>query len=539
MIPEISLLHRNFEGESWNHATQVAFMNMLQDENFFNGKGEKDPAFSARDRITRAPKSLGFVILSPNIALTPAGMALISSTRTEEVFLRQLLKFQIPSPYHIPSERAAKFWIKPYLEIFRLIRYFGVLKFDELKIFALQLTDYRDFDLIVRKIEVFRKAKASHVGSYRRFVEEYLDKELREVYAEEISAGNISVRESDGNSVIKFLRTKGRNMRDYADACVRYLRATGVVNVSYEGKSLSIVPEKQVDVDFFLQNIERVPCFVSDKAAYVDYLGSTKYPLLLTDNRERLLEKLSVDFPHVSINKSVTTEKLKIIYDDLLEKRKSAVLEKHIRDLKDYKLYDDIQDKYQQILANSLYDTPLMLEWNTWRAMTMLDGGNVKANLSFDDFGQPLCTAQGNMADIVCDYGEFSLSVEVTMSCGQRQFEMEGEPIVRHLAKLKRATNKPAYCLFLAPKINDASIAHSFMLHKMDLTFYEGHSVIIPLPISTFQKMLEDSRKAGYIPQPHHIRSFFEYSNEVADSCVNERVWYNQVVSRALNWLEL
>lgn len=142
MIPEIELLNRNFNGQKWNHNTQVAFMNILKEENFFNGKGENDPAFSARDRINRAPQSLGFITLSPNINLTPAGKALISHKRTEEIFLRQLLKFQIPSPFHVPSKKASVFCVKPYLEIFRLIHFLGTLKFDELKIFALQLTDY-------------------------------------------------------------------------------------------------------------------------------------------------------------------------------------------------------------------------------------------------------------------------------------------------------------------------------------------------------------------------------------------------------------
>jgi hypothetical protein len=41
-------------------------------------------------------------------------------------------------------------------------------------------------------------------------------------------------------------------MRDYADACVRYLRATGLVNISHLGKSISIVPEKIQEVDYFL-----------------------------------------------------------------------------------------------------------------------------------------------------------------------------------------------------------------------------------------------------------------------------------------------
>lgn len=86
MIPEIELLVEHFTGDSWNTATQQAFMDILREEQFFNGKGEKDPALSARDRINRAPKSLGFVSLSPSISLTPAGQALLSFKRKDEVF---------------------------------------------------------------------------------------------------------------------------------------------------------------------------------------------------------------------------------------------------------------------------------------------------------------------------------------------------------------------------------------------------------------------------------------------------------------------
>lgn len=45
----------------------------------------------------------------------------------------------------------------------------------------------------------------------------------------------------------------------------------------------------------------------------------------------------------------------------------------------------------------------------------MLDGGNIKANLKFDDFANPMLTTQGNMANIVCDYEDIGLTVEVTM----------------------------------------------------------------------------------------------------------------------------
>ena len=72
MIPEIELLAKHFSGQVWNKSTQLAFMDILREEQFFNGKGENDPALSARDRINRAPKSLGLVNLSPHISLTQA-----------------------------------------------------------------------------------------------------------------------------------------------------------------------------------------------------------------------------------------------------------------------------------------------------------------------------------------------------------------------------------------------------------------------------------------------------------------------------------
>lgn len=537
MIPEIELLNAHFSGQKWNTDTQRAFMELLKEENFFNGEGANDPAFSARDRINRAPKSLGFVVLSPVISLTPAGLELVNSKRKEEIFLRQLLKFQLPSSYHKPSANSAEFWVKPYLELFRLVRHFGSLKFDELMIFGLQLVDYRQFDMIVSKINAFRTVKAQHEGNYKKFRAEYLDKELRQIYQDDIISGKTKTRETSDASVAKFLQTKASNMRDYADACFRYLRATGLVNISHIGKSISIVPEKTQEVDYFLQNTDREPCFIDDERQYISYLGNAELPILLTDNRDLLEQKIKTEFPQIKLKAKLTLQQLKEIFANELEKRKEQILIEQIAAIKDYHLFENINSTFEQITDNSLYDTPLMLEWNTWRAMTMLDGGNIKANLKFDDFGNPMSTAQGNMADIVCDYGNFGLTVEVTMQSGQRQYETEGEPVTRHLAKVKKETDKPAYCLFIAPNINEACIAHFYALHKMNISYYGGTSTIIPLPLKIFMKMVEDSYHANYIPEPKHIQRFFERSNELASTTENEVDWYNGITAEALNWL--
>lgn len=261
-------------------------------------------------------------------------------------------------------------------------------------------------------------------------------------------------------------------MRDYTDACVRYLRATGLVEVSHVGHSLSIAIEKVDDTDYILANTERSPVFVDDEQAYMAYLGSADTPRLLTDDRQAVLRKLDTEFPTDPIDRSLPIGDLQQALADLFDARKADRIWSEIDAIKSFRHFDDILNTFKQIEDNSLYDAPLMLEWNTWRAMTMLDGGDIRANLKLDDQGHPISTAQGNMADIVCDYGAFALTVEVTLQRGQKQYETEGEPVARHLAKLKRESQKPAFCLFVAPSINDAVVAHFYALQRMNITYY-------------------------------------------------------------------
>ena len=255
MIPEIQLLSENFSGRKWNKQSQVEFIDLLAQTDFFEGSGSsKNKDFSARDRINRAPKALGFVDLSPHIELTNAGKALVYGNRPQEVFLRQLLKFQIPSPYHIETSKIkGAFFIKPYLEIMRLIRDLESLSFDELKIFALMLTDYRQYDTVKSAILNFRAEKDAHKGQYKKFVDEKWTEALLQTYSNDIEAGRTKTRETTDKSLKKFLTTKKRNARDYTDACFRYLRYTGLVYISHKNRSISFYPDKLKEVDYILE----------------------------------------------------------------------------------------------------------------------------------------------------------------------------------------------------------------------------------------------------------------------------------------------
>ena len=542
MEPDLQIINDGFVGHKWNNKTQYDFTTALIESEHFAGNGPKDREMAARDRINRGPKSLGFVDLSPTVQITDVGQLFITSKRKDDILLRQLLKFQLPSPYHTTNQNAkGDFWVKPYLEIFRLIRHFGSLNFVELQLFGLQLTNYKNFDLIVDKIEEFRKEKALHKGKYKKFLSEYQTKVIGEIFHKEIEDNNFKTRQSKTVDLKSFVKKKISTMRDYADACTRYLRATGLVNISQRGRSLSIVKQKMLVVDYFLDTISRDPIFTNsnEEASYKDYLFNTELPVLYTDNKVNLIEHIQSIEPSydTTILNDISLHKLKDISFDLLEKEKEAIITSRIRNIKAYKEYDDIKNTYNDIRNKDLYDLPLMFEWNTWRAMTMLNGGTISGNFILDDKGDPISTAPGNQGDIMCDYGDFGLLVEVTLSSGAKQYDMEGESVSRHLGKFRKKINKDAYCLFIAPTINENVITHFFTLHHLNLSMHGGYAYIVPLSLDVFEKMVEDSYKASTIPTPYDIKKLFDYSIMVAKSGINEVEWFKKINEKALAWL--
>lgn len=542
MRPEIDLLVKEFAGQKFtsNPSLQAQYMKLLAKLPEFEGAyNQNNPALSARDRITRGPKALGLVSLD-DIALTPAGRNFLDDDLSDEALLRQLLKFQLPSPFHKANMRLKRsFWVRPYLEILRLISTLGRLAFDELCLFGMQLTDWRDFDAIVESVRQFRISKEAHKGRYKKFFRTVRSRAVESLYAQEIAEGRIKTRESKSFSVEKFIKTKSGNMRDYADACLRYLRATGLVTVSNPGRTISIIEARRDEVKYILATVDRNPVFATDERAYCRHLYDSATPMLLTDDRNTVESKaIEVAAVNSSIEaKQLSTDELKRRIKHAQEIQRKAVINAHITELKTFAKYDDVMKVFADIKNKDVYDPPLALEWNVWRAMTMMDGGTINANLKFDDAGNPLSTAPGNNADIVCDYGDFVVSIEVTLMYGNRQYEAEGEPVVRHLGEIKAKTGKPAYCLFVSPSINPSSISHFYGLHRIPIKHYGGKSVIIPLTMELFAKMLTQSKNCGYVPSPDKIREFCEYSMKIADVAEDEEEWYAKICNKAADWL--
>jgi hypothetical protein len=542
MKDEIALLAEKFSGQKWvaNRRVQEDFYRELVNSDFFNGVFEGDITFKARDRITRGPKALGLISLEPTISLTDAGRDYVYGRRPHEAFTRQLLKFQFPSPFHVDSQD--DFFVRPYLELFRLIYELGDLSKDEIAAFVIQLIHLDKYELVKQKIIQFR-ADLTQIDrrktNYNRFFDEVFTREIEATYAGQLAEGDILTRESSDNSRAKFVKTKKANHRDYADAATRYLRETRLVSFrSSRSNKLYIPDDKRAEVAWLLAETPRHPVFIDDPQAYQAYLFTAGSPQLFTDNREKLLAAVQEADPTLSLDAllPLSLEELKDKKEQLVQEKVDREITAQVNQLQLYEGYADIIGLFDDIRAKNVVDAPLFMEWNTWRAFVMLDDGDISGNFKFDDTGMPLSTAPGNQADMVCVYDNFDVLVEVTLSTGATQYKMEGEPVARHLGNHKTSSGRDSYCIFIASSLHEATLAHFYSLHKINIAYYGGVSKIIPLALNDFKRMLAAAYDQTPKPTAADIYAFVQAASDLALTTADERDWYANIQQLVANW---
>lgn len=538
IIPEIRILTDNFISDKWsgNEVVQRSFFQKLYDSEFYEGETfPSNPSLAARDRITRAPKAFGFVDLEPTISLTKAGAVLLSGKRLDETFTRQLLKFQLPSPYHTQSKKI-EFGVKPYLELIRLIHDLGSLSKTEIALFFTQLTHFSAYDKIVNKIKDFRTSSKNQIGSRKAYVNKYFENEILEIFCEEIKTLNIKTRESNDISLKKFIKTKRANMKDYADAFVRYLRATELITFQKRTFRIIISPEKIDEVAYLLKTISRSPNKFKNKSDFKNYLFDPFTVKLLTDDKALLIAKIK-KLSNINVDSSLSIESLKDILDSLRTSVKAKNIEDRKKQLKDYNEASEILDVFKKIKLKDVPDAPLFLEWNVWRAFVMLNyAKRIEGNFIMDIDGMPLNTAPGNKPDIEVEFDDFGIIGEVTLSSGATQFKMEGDSVPRHYGDFKERINKDSYCLFIAPRIDEGSKAFFFNLNKGFTKRYGGATKIIPLSLDKFIDFFTVGVQRKF-SKPDKLKIWLENQWLVNQTIGDESEWSNLIEKNVESWI--
>lgn len=307
---------------------------------------------------------------------------------------------------------------------------------------------------------------------------------------------------------------------DYADTNLRYLKATGLVQS--KGRGLSLVPEKHVFVEKLIQDTG-IPD--SDRSYFITLCNGARLPtdnkdsaLAVLDDLLQQLEKRGIPFDATG-KPTDTPADMAIIRHQiegiLSERNEEEYATRQAVEWEEIAAYMEliITRKGKKTLSNGedievpQAEAPAYFEWVLWRAFLAI---NSLANKPYEarrfkidqDF-LPVGTAPGNGPDLIFEFHDFVIVVEVTLTDNSRQEAAEGEPVRRHVADLVShygvQSGKPVYGLFIANRI-DSNTAETFRIGVwFTRTDDKMRLDIIPVTLIQFKAFFEALFTSGRV----------------------------------------
>ena len=307
---------------------------------------------------------------------------------------------------------------------------------------------------------------------------------------------------------------------DYADTNLRYLKATGLVQS--KGRGLSLVPEKHLFIERLTAETG-VP--ESDRAYFITLCNGAALPtdnqdsaLAVLDDLLQQLRRRSIPFD-VGGKPTDTPADIEIIRHQiealLAEANEEAYAAQQAAVWEEIAAYMEliITRRNRKTLSNGeeievpQAEAPAYFEWVLWRAFLAI---NSLANKPYEarrfkidqDF-LPVGTAPGNGPDLIFEFDDFVLVVEVTLTANSRQEAAEGEPVRRHVADLvafyQEQSGKPVYGLFIANRI-DSNTAETFRIGIWYTNTDEKMRLdIIPITLAQFKDVFEALFASGQV----------------------------------------
>ncbi|MFZ4802909.1 MAG: AlwI family type II restriction endonuclease, partial [Chlorobium sp.] len=430
--------------------------------------------------------------------ITPNGWRLIRADTVpgmQECFLRSLAAHYIPSPleqkYNFPVFSPLRHTLAIMLAL-ETESGESRINFIEMAL-VIQLTNSDDtIKSIISRVLALRERRMEATNK-RQF-----DRQEREAAAE-------------------LHNYKAPTFNDYADTNLRYLKATGLVQS--KGRGVSLVAEKHVFIEALVQD-KAIP----DSASSY-FITLCKGATLPTDNQDSalivlddLLQQLERrGIPFDTTGKPTTTpadiaiirHQIESIIAKLNEEEYATRQALEWQEIVLYMELLAMNRRGKKTLANGeeieipQSEAPAYFEWILWRAFLAINSLNNKPydarrfNIDQDFF--PVGTAPGNGPDLIFEFHDFIVVVEVTLTDNSRQEAAEGEPVRRHIAEIAMQSSKPVYGLFIANRI-DSNTAETFRIGSwFTRTDDKMRLDIIPVTLLQFKSFFEALFRSGHV----------------------------------------
>ena len=484
---QINLINDPSREISFEEATEI-----------FDAKNYEDPAMRGRQSINPLRK-MGFVAIQNNrVHITHLGhLFLQDDFDIGEIFFRSFLKWQIPNPDN--RNYGKGYDIKPFIGTLHLIH----------------AVNQKESDLGNTPKGIDRKEFSLFVPTlvHYEFINAYADSIIRlRRDLQKNSANRTAIFDQHKNQFARrFLKTRNqkiiskflKNLEDYGDNTIRYFRLTRYIHIRGGGFYVDLEPRRLVEIESLLDFDSSQSNDFESKEAYSAYIADISQPQLPWETHEiyheiigKLIEEIRKHETNLQIENADTKAYKKMKIDGL--KSYAAKLRIYRRELQEKENQKTAQSVEQiQLYIENLTNIrdsdnkPIALEKLSALGLHALDDSlKIQPNYPVGDDNEPTFTAPANVPDIECFYQNFNAICEVTMLVGRNQWYNEGQPVMRHLRNFETThSDKPSYCLFIAPKIHRDTVNTFWMAVKYE---YEGkQQKIIPLSIKQFISVLE------------------------------------------------
>jgi hypothetical protein len=470
-------------GRKWRVAlSQLGFITPQLTRGTASGSidAQLEPITNAIDELSGRPYEV-----------TPNGLRLANAeiiTAQQECFLRSLASYRIPSAIETNYQGNP---FSPLRHILRIISGLSaaghepVLSFHEFSLFVQTSSPEDGMDNIVDTIIQYRTGRQEAAGNVRAYDRGFYEQKAQEVNREQAT------------------------LSDYADLTFRYVKATGLFRNA--GRGIGLNPSREALSDLLLE--QELP-----EQTDAEYLSSlwlgAQLPTDDAVSARAVVQNLTQQANDRGIAANLPAAntplpELEAIRHEL-EDQLSKLDERDYAQTQPASLdeilawFDAIPTRGSVTLPNG--DTvsipkgegPAYLEWIVWRAFLAINSLSNEPwearRFQIDQDFLPVHCAPGGGPDMIFEFDNCVIVVEVTLTSSSRQEAAEGEPVRRHVAQHSTEYNKPVYGLFIAVSI-DSNTANTFRLGD----WYQKDDTklaldIVPMTLADFRSFVASGR---------------------------------------------
>ncbi len=460
----------NMVGRLRDVEDQKAFKRYLAQIGEIGGSDDRDESASITRKYRLMFNKFGFTYpeinkkngfnqeeIGPVDGVTPLGQAFYNArtiSAQQECFLRGMIV-----PLEMLDENifySPLLWtINIMLELEKRIGD-AMINFIEFAICVQTTTPHDDINGVVNDVLMIREER-NKAENRRRFDQEIVDK-----YAE------------------RYVKDR-HNFLDYADMNIRYLLCTGIFK--HVGRGITLIPEYHsmaIDLAVGMISLDNI------KNQYIKLCNGAELPTDNTEKASKVLKDLitQLDECHIAYsvpdipldsakNINIVRHELKQNIDQYKEELYAKDQENEWEEIYEYMSLLTVNNGREKEIGEDYSirvpkaEAAAYLEWILWRAFLAIDHTKNKPyearrfNVDQDYF--PVGTAPGGGPDLIFEFENYYIVIEVTMSTNSRQEAMEGEPVRRHVADLVMISEKPVYGVFIANRI-DSNTAETFRI---------------------------------------------------------------------------